>query len=156
MQVPLSVKRLSIVERNLISIFCCFLIIAVAWLGVCLDNGVALAEPLGAVVVTDGAIASQPVAFNELKSQVRNDLNDLDDARAKSSPASSYSGKLKAVDESNSLESDPVAERAKEMGGAVDGRSKETVAKVQGEATDQGKVENAIEDVMDNIREKVN
>jgi hypothetical protein len=158
MQCPLSVKRLSLVKRNLLSVFCCFLIMAAAWLGVCLDNSVALAEPQGVKILAamDGAIANQPVAFNELKSKVKNDLNDLSDSKASRVPANSYQGKSEAVDEPNSLDSDPIARRAEEMGGAVDGRSKETVAKVQGEATGKDKVENAIEDVMDNIRDQLN
>jgi hypothetical protein len=158
MQLLLSAKRLSIVRRNSISIVCCFLIITAAWLGVCLNNSVALAEPQGVknIAAMDGAIASQPVAFNELKNKVRTDLNDREDARVNQSSAGSYQGKSEAVDEPNHLESDPIVKRAKEMGGAVDGRSKETVAKVQGEATAKDQVENAIEDVMDNIREKVN
>jgi hypothetical protein len=158
MQLPLSVKRLSIVKRNSISIICCFLVIAAAWLGVCLDNSIALAEPQGVrnIAAMDGAIANQPIAFNELKSRVKADLNDRDNTKASQSPAGSYQGKSEAVDDPSHLESDSIVGRAKEMGGAVDGRSKETVAKVQGEATAKDKVENAIEDVMDNIREKVN
>jgi hypothetical protein len=158
MQILSSVKRLNIIKRSSISILCCLLIIAAAWLGVCLDNSVALAEPqrVKSTVAMDGAIANQPVTFNELKSKVKTDLSDRDDAGVNQSPAGSYQGKSEAVDEPSHLESDPIVKRAKEMGGAVDGRSKETVAKVQGEPTAKGKVENAIEDVMDNIREKVN
>jgi ABC-type Na+ efflux pump permease subunit len=158
MQLSSSIKRLNVVKRNLLSVICCFLIIAAAWLGVCLDNSVALAEPQGvkSTIAMDGAIANQPVAFNELKSKVKTDLSDRDHARVSQSSAGSYQGKSEAVDEPSYLESDPIVKRAKEMGGAVDGRSKETVAKVQGEATAKDKVENAIEDVMDNIREKVN
>jgi hypothetical protein len=144
-------KRLSSSSRNLISLFCCFLIIATAWLGVFLDNSVALAEPEGVnlAAAMDGAIANQPIAFNEVKSRIKDDLRDV--------PGDSRSaGEVEVSNLQESLEYDEVSRRAEKAGGAVDGRSKETVAKVQGEATDtEYKVNNAIEDVMNNIRDTV-
>jgi hypothetical protein len=135
MQHNLSVKRLSQINRNLISIFCCFLIIAVAWLGVCLDNSsLVLAEPIS---ILDGAIGTQPVAMDEMKGEVKNDLK-----RAESGlPNQNYNN---------------VAKQSESAGAEVDGRSGDNVAKIQGKGNPSGdKVENAIEDAMDRIRERV-
>jgi hypothetical protein len=144
-------KRLSSSSRNLISILCCFLIITAAWLGVCLDNSMALAEPEGVSLVDamDGTIANQHIAFNEVKSRIKDDLRDF-------SVKSRSAGEAEVSDSQESLEYDEVSKRAEKAGAAVDGRSRETVAKVQGEATDsEHKVNDAIEDVMNNIRETV-
>jgi hypothetical protein len=161
MQRYLSTHPLSFTSRNLISILCCFLIIVAMWLGVGLDNRVALAAPEGITVEVDSTIANQPVAMNELKNKVRNDLKDTADSKASRPPENFTQGKVKQGQDKP--KSDRVTEAAERLGASVDGRSRKNVEQVQGKVTrsrainnPEGKVENAIEDVMSNIKDAVN
>ncbi|NJR39540.1 MAG: hypothetical protein HC781_12900 [Leptolyngbyaceae cyanobacterium CSU_1_4] len=144
------VKPISQANRSLFSICCCFLIMAVLWLGVCLDNkSVALAESSQAsalqarpVEMLSGAIASRPDVLENLKDRVKNDLSDEKSKSATGQPKRTFDNSAKQIDST---------------GNEVDGRTQENVAKIQGKATDSGHgVENVIEDVMSNIKDKVN
>jgi hypothetical protein len=158
-------KPLSQANRSLLSIFCCFLIIIAMWLGVCLDNrSVALAEisaePLEVRITKtfDGAIASQPAVMKNLKDKVKDDLNEKSDsAMGGFGSANPVEEKAKPSMGQTKHSFDSSAKQVESTGDAVDGRTEENVANIQGEATDSGhEAENAIEDVMSNIKNKVN
>jgi hypothetical protein len=145
-------KPLSQANRSLLSIFCCFLIIIAMWLGVCLDNrSVALAE-------ISAAIASQPAVMKNLKDKVKDDLNEKSDsAMGGFGSANPVEEKAKPSMGQTKHSFDSSAKQVESTGDAVDGRTEENVANIQGEATDSGhEAENAIEDVMSNIKNKVN
>jgi hypothetical protein len=160
MRPVLSAKHLSHTDRNLLSVLCCFLIIAAMWLGVYLNNGsMVLAEPMETrVVVANGAIASQPTVMNDLKNRVKNDLDEKSDfAINHPSFASSITKKASLVKGQAKRSFDSPARQVKIAGDAAGGQTKENVAKIQGKAANaEGRVENAIEDVMSNIGSKVN
>ncbi len=161
MRNALSAKHLSHTDRNLLSILCCFLIIAAMWLGVYLNNGsMALAEPMKkrVVVAFNGAIASQPTVMNDLKNQVKDDLEtESDSAIDKTGVVSPVMKKVRLVKEQANRSFDSPARQVRTASDAADGQTKENVAKIQGKAANaEGRVENAIEDVMSNIRSKIN
>lgn len=147
MRSSILVKPLSRVKRGLLSVLCCLLVVSALWLGVCLDNSaIALTEISAAKTAqtSDRAIASQPDVLETLKDKVKNDLGE------KTDPAES-------VVEKSKRSFDNSARQVEDTGLEVDGRTKENVAKIQGKATDSGRgVENAIENVMSNIKDKVN
>lgn len=144
-------KPLSQANRCLLSICCCFLAITVLWLGVCLDNNaIALARlpEVSSMETLNGAIASRANVLENLKDQVKDDLGEKADS---------------AIDHlsfSNPGMGDSQLEQGqpnRSFDNEVDGRTEENVAKIQGEATNSGHgIENAIEDVMSNIKDKVN
>jgi hypothetical protein len=161
MQHRLLAKLLSFTTRNLLSILCCFLIITAMWLGVYLDNNTSLAQSAEIKIATamNGALANQPIAMNELKDRVR---NDRDSNSVVSHPNEDFT-QGKVSKEQDKPKSDRVTENAEKLGASVDGRSRENVEQVRGDVTrsravnnPEGKVENAIEDVMGNIKDVFN
>jgi hypothetical protein len=161
MQYRLLAKLLSFTTRNFLSILCCFLIMTAMWLGVYLDNSQSVAESAEIKIATtmNGAIANQPIAMNELKDKVRNDLKSNSEVTR---PSQDFTqGKVsKAQDKPKS---DRVTDEAEKLGASVDGQSRENVEQVRGDVTrskainnPEGKVENAIEDVMGNIKDALN
>ena len=161
MRHDISVKPLSHIDRNLLSILCCFLIIAAMWVGVCIDNSsMVLAEPMEKriAVAFNGAIASQPTVMNDLKNQVKDDLKEESDYAA-SDPdfADPVVEKASSVIGQVERSFNNPAKQVKIAGDAVDSQTEENIAKLQGKAANSERgVENAIEDFMSNIRSKVN
>lgn len=161
MRHDISAKPLNHTDRNLISILCCFLIIVVMWLGVCLNNSSTILVGSVEKRITetfDGAIAGQPVVMNDLKSRVEDDLNE-----GSNSPidhpglANSVREKVRFIRGKAEHSFDSSAKRVESASNAVDERTEENVAKIQGKAVISGRrVGNAIEDVMGNVRNRVN
>lgn len=143
------VKPLSQVRRGLLSVSFCLLVVSALWLGVYLDNSAIASTELSdakAAQTFDRAIASQPNVLETLKDKVRNDLG----AEADSA---------ESVVEKSRQSFDNSAKQVEDTGLEVDGRTQENVAKIQGKVTDTDSgrgVENAIENVMNNIKDKVN
>jgi hypothetical protein len=158
MQHSLSVRHLSRTSRNLISVFCCFLIIASSWLFVCFDNShVASAEPLPDSL-KGRVIATQPISMNNLKDKVKDDIgqknhSDIGD----SGPSNTIKSKDKSGKASSGQKFDDASQQMRRAGDQLDGLSDKDLAKIQGkDMNSETKVGDAIENVMDNIREKVN
>jgi hypothetical protein len=165
MQYSFLEKLFSFTTRNLLSVLCCFLIITAMWLGVYLDNSLPLVESAGiriaAATTMNGALANQPIAMNELKDKVRNDLRDSNKSTVSHPNDDFAQGKVSKVQDKP--ESDRVTEEAEKLGASVDGRSRENVEQVRGDVTrsrainnPEGKVEDAIEEVMGNIKDALN
>lgn len=159
-QHDLFAKPLIHIDRNLLPILCCFLIITTMWLGVYLNNSsMALPKPVEKriVEVLDGAIASQPTVMNDLKNQVKNDLEESGSAIGDHNFVNPITEKAKPVVRRTERS---FAESAKQAGNtedAVDKRPEKNVAQFPREAVGSGrKVENVIEDVMTNLKSKVN
>jgi hypothetical protein len=163
MQHRLLEKLFSFTTRNLLSILCCFLIITAMWLGVYLDNNLSLSKSAEIKIATattmGGALANQPIAMNELNDKVRNDLRDSSHSTVSHPNEDFTQGKVSKVQG----KPDRVTEEAEKLGASVDGRSRENVEQVSGDVTrsrainnPEGKVENAIEDAMGNIKDALN
>jgi hypothetical protein len=154
-------KPLSQANRGLLTICCCFLVITVLWLGVCLDNSATALVKLpevSNVETFNGAIASRPNVLETLKDKVKDDLGEKADS-VMDHPSFSNLGmeKLKSNKEPLNPSFDDSAKQMESTGNDVDERTEENVAKIQGKATDsEHRVENSIEDVMSSIKDKVN
>ncbi len=157
---PRFVKPLSQTNRSLLSVSCCFLIMLVLWLGIFLDNSPAsLAQPLQASRVNefDSAIANRPDVFESLKDKVKDDLSGKARSVLGDSDSANLAEEAKSVTNQPKRSFDNSAKRIEATKTEVDGRTEENIAKIQGKATDSGHgIENAIEDVMSNIKDKVN
>jgi hypothetical protein len=157
-----SAKPIFYVDRNLLSILCCFLIITAMWLGVYLDNGsVILAESSvekRIAVSLDGAIASQPTVMNDLKNRVKDDLSEKSKSTVSDSgfgdPVIAKPGSGTGITRHSF---DDSAKQVEITGNAVNRQKKENVAKIQGKAVNSGHgAENAVESNRSTIRAKIN
>lgn len=159
-QHDLFAKPLSHIDRNLLSILCCFLIITAMWLGVCLNNSsTALAKPAERRIaeVLDGAIASQPTIMNDLKNQVKDDLKGSGSAIVDHNFVNPTAGKARPVVRQTERSFAESARQAGNAEDAVDKRTEKGVAQPSRKAVGSGhKVENVIEDITTNLKIKVN
>ena len=154
-------KPLSQANRGLLTICCCFLVITVLWLGVCLDNNamvLAKLSKVGNVETLKGAVASHPNVLEDLEDKVKDDLDE------KAGSETDYLGlnnsgmkHLKSNIDSPDLRFNVSAKQTESAGNAIDERSEENVAKIQGKAANsEHKVENGIRDVMSNVKDRFN
>jgi len=148
MQLNVFAKPLSQANRCLLTICCCFLVITVLWLGVCLDNNVmALAKlpKVSSVETLNGAIANRPDVLENLKDRVKDNLNEKADSEI-DHPSFSNRGleKLRVDQGQPDPNFDNLAKRTESAGRKIDGRTEENVAKIQDKATNsEHGVENA-------------
>lgn len=152
---------LSQANRRLLSVFCCFLVITVLWLGVRLDNqSMVLAKPatVSSMATLQGAIASRPNVLENLRDKVKDDLGEKADSEKSQPSLYDLENKNSRSDKGQPKRTfDNSAKKIESTGNEVDGRTEENVAKIQGKDTNPGdRVENAIENVMSNIQDKGN
>jgi len=154
-------KPLSQANRCLLSICCCFLVITALWVGVYLDNNaIALARlpEVSSMETLNRAIASRPNVLENLENQVKDDLGETADSAISHLSFSNPGMEDSKLDQGQINHSfDSSAKQIESTGNEVDGRTEENVAKIQGKATNSRHgIENAIEDVMSNIKDKIN
>lgn len=129
-------------DRNILSIFCCFLIIITMWLGVYLNNNsVALigSTEEGVAVAFNRAIASQPTVMDNLKNQVKSDLEEESDSvEGKPGFANSVIEKVRAVTGQQKRSFGDSGMGIEAVGDLMDERTEENVANIQGKARNSG------------------
>jgi hypothetical protein len=156
-----SAKSIVYIDRNLLSILCCVLVIAAMWLGVYLDNSpMVLAKSVekGIAVSLNGTIASQPTVMNNLKNRVKDDLKEKSKSIVNDPSFSNpVIGKPRLGTGLIKHSFDDSAKQVEIAGNAVNRQKKENVAKIQGEAANLGHgAENAVKSVMSNTRAEIN
>lgn len=105
-----------------------------------------------------GAIASRPNVLENLKDRVKDDLGEKANSGMSQPSLYDLENKNSRSDKGQPKRTfDNSAKTIESTSNGVDGRTEEDVAKIQGKDTNpRDRVENAIENVMSNIKDKAN